>query len=71
VQKSSGSVGVQYGGNQSEHGGSLLKDEYLFDYDRFTHDYYEYEQRQKHIIVKGRLRENLCFWQEIGFSEFI
>jgi hypothetical protein len=33
-----------WGGEMSEYGGSLLKDEHLFDYDRFTHDSYKYEQ---------------------------
>lgn len=32
---------------------SLLKDEYSFFYERFTHDYYEYGQGQKAIIVRG------------------
>jgi len=49
----------------------LLKDEYFFDFDRFTHDYYEYEQGQKHIIVRGRLRQNLQFWIDIGANSFV
>jgi hypothetical protein len=57
----------------------LIKDEYSYDFDRFTHNYYEYEQGQKHIIeqgqkhiiVKGRLREHVEFWRSIGSSDFI
>jgi hypothetical protein len=49
----------------------LLKDEYEFDYTRFTHDFHEYEQGQKSILVKGRLRKNLQFWTNIGASEYI
>ncbi|MEW8544359.1 MAG: reverse transcriptase domain-containing protein [Candidatus Thiodiazotropha sp.] len=48
-----------------------MKDEYDFDSERFTHDYYEYEQGQKHIIVKGRLKKNITFWQDIGASAFV
>ena len=48
-----------------------LKDEYYFDSERFTNDYYEYEQGQKHIIVRGRLKKNIQFWQYIGASDFI
>ena len=29
-----------------------------------TNDYYEYEQGQKDIIVKGRLRQNIHFWKD-------
>jgi hypothetical protein len=50
----------------------LLKDEYMhFDFDKFTHDIHEYEQGQKSIIVRHRLRENIDFWRSIGASEFI
>ena len=48
-----------------------LKDEYGFDSFRFTHDFYEYEQGQKHLLVKGRLRKNIQFWRDIGASEFV
>ena len=36
-----------------------------------THDYYEYEQGQKDIFVKGRLRKKFEFWKNIGASKFI
>ena len=49
--------------------GKPLKDEY--DYDRFTHDYFEYEQGQKSILVKGRLKMHINFWRSIGASDFI
>jgi len=48
---------------------SNLKDEY--DYTRFTHDFYEYEQGQRHIIVKDRLKEHVQFWRNIGTTNFI
>ena len=48
-----------------------LKDEYEFDSELFTHDYYEYEQGQKHILVRGRLKRNINFWRDIGASDFI
>lgn len=48
-----------------------LKDEYCFDFERFTNDYYEYEQGQKHILVRGRLKKNIDFWRCIGACEFI
>ena len=57
-----------------------FRDEYLncaiyrqfnFDHDRFTHDYFVYEQGQKEIIVKNRLRDHLDFWNRIGASKFI
>ena len=38
---------------------------------QFTTDYYEYEQGQKQILVKGRLKEHVKFWVENGASEFI
>ena len=46
-----------------------MKDEY--DYTRFTHEFYEYEQGQKNILVKGRLKKHLSFWRNIGASAFI
>lgn len=49
----------------------VYKDEYQFDYTMFTHDFHEYEQGQKCIIVKGRLRKNIQFWRDIGASDFI
>ena len=50
---------------------SNLKDKYGFDSFRFTHDFYEYEQGQKHLLVKERLRKNIQFWRDIGASEFV
>ena len=47
----------------------FIKDEY--DYLRFTHEYYEYEQVQKNIIVRGRLKKHLPFWRSIGSSDFV
>ena len=49
----------------------FMKDEYHFDYDRFTHDFYEYEQGQKHIIVRGQLKQHIQFCKSIGASDFI
>ncbi|XP_060579267.1 uncharacterized protein LOC132736189 [Ruditapes philippinarum] len=42
-----------------------------FHGESFTHDYFEYEQGQKSIIVKDRLKQNVKFWQAIGTNEFI
>ena len=47
----------------------FLKDEY--DYSRFTHDFYEYEQGQKNILVKRRLKNHLSFWRSIGSGAFV
>ena len=47
-----------------------MKDEY-YDFDRFTHDFYEYEQGQKSIIVKGRLKKHVSFWRSINAGEYI
>ena len=44
---------------------------YEFDSELVTHDYYEYEQGQKHILVNGRLKRNMNFWRDIGASDFI
>ena len=46
-----------------------IKDEYNYKY--FTHDFYEYENGKKHMIVKGRLKKHLSFWSEIGTNDFI
>jgi hypothetical protein len=48
-----------------------LKDEYSFDYQRFTSDYFEYEQGQKKVIVRGRLRQHIDFWRSIGTYQYI
>ena len=37
----------------------------------FTTDYYEYEQNQTNIIVKGRLKQNVEFWKAIGANEYV
>jgi hypothetical protein len=39
-----------------------LKDEYSFDYQRFTSDYFEYEQGQKKVVVRSRLRQQIDFF---------
>ncbi|VDI18252.1 Hypothetical predicted protein [Mytilus galloprovincialis] len=36
-----------------------------------THDYFEYEQGQAKIIVKGRLKRHIDFWYSIGCYDFI
>lgn len=57
-----------------------FRDEYLscsifrsvnFDNDRFTDDYFVYEQGQKDIIVRHRLRDHIEFWRRIESSKFI
>jgi len=55
-----------------------LKDEYLLPTDNFansqeifTDDYYEYEQGQKEILVKSRLKNHVQFWKDIGANQFI
>lgn len=63
---SPGSNGTSQG-NHAE----LLKDEYDYDYLRFTHDYFEYEQGQKHIIVRGRLKQNIQFWKLIWAYSYV
>ena len=53
----------------------FIKDKYMFidtDLDsNFTHDYFEYEQGQANIIVKGRLKTHFNFWKGIGCYDFI
>ena len=54
-----------------------IEDEYSlfknneFNHDRFTENYFEYEQGQKGIIVKNRLRNHIAFWKDIGATQFI
>lgn len=60
----------QWNSQQQQQAPGTDKDEY-FDYTRFTHEFYEYEQGQKNIIVKGRLKKNVEFWKSIGASDFI
>ncbi len=50
---------------------SSLKDEYSYNLSRFTHNIHEYEQGQKSIIVRGRLKENIQFWQDIDANDFV
>ena len=55
-----------------------MKDEYLSLHGNdssnnssdFNTDYYEYEQNQTNIIVKGRLK-NVEFWKAIGANECV
>lgn len=37
----------------------------------FTTDYYEYEQGQHAILVKGRLKNCIDFWKDIGANDFV
>ena len=39
-----------------------------FDYEK---DLYEFEQFQKPVMVKGRLKQNLEYWEDVGASDFI
>ena len=52
-----------------------FEDEYTnsFSIDNLlTNDYYEYEQGQKDILVKGRLRQNIQFWKDtLQANDFI
>ena len=48
-----------------------MKDEYAFDFNRFTTDYFEYEQGQKHIIARSGIKENLSSWKSTGASNFV
>ena len=36
-----------------------------------TDDYFEYEQGQAEIIVKGRFRKSLSFWEGIGAYDYV
>ncbi|CAC5395304.1 unnamed protein product [Mytilus coruscus] len=56
----------------------FIKDEYLnISIDSqssahyLTHDYFDYEQGQAKIIVKGRLKRLIDFWYSIGCYDFI
>ena len=45
-------------GQQSSSSGTQINEDFIkdeYDYLRFTHEYYEYNQGQKSIIVRGRL----------------
>ena len=55
---------------------NFVKDEYNSNdssnlNDIFTNDYYEYEQGGANIIVKGRLKDNIQFWIDIGAYDFV
>ena len=41
------------------------------DKDIIQNDCYEYEQKQKNLSVKGRLKNRISFWKEIGCSSFV
>ena len=63
-------------GNSTDFPKIDIEDEYPiynFEYDknRFTHDFFEYEQGQKEIIVKHRLRDHIDFWKSINANDFI
>lgn len=53
-----------------------IEDEYTilrkdcFDNARFTHEFSVYEQGQKKIIVKNRLRSHIEFWERKDASEY-
>lgn len=54
----------------------FIKDKYdIFDDNhsdiKLTDDYFEYEQGQANIIVKGRLKTHANFWRSIGCYDFI
>ena len=54
----------------------FVKDEYSFNFSshsfddthftNLTNNYYEYEQGEADIIVKGRLKKTIQFWVDIG-----
>ena len=48
-----------------------LKDYYINNYTKFTKDYFEYEQCDQDIIVRGRLRDNIEFWESIGAYDYV
>ncbi|XP_053383716.1 uncharacterized protein LOC128546206 [Mercenaria mercenaria] len=64
---------------RTENESSVLTDEYsifrcnCYDLhgDSFTHEYFEYKQGQKAIIVKDRLKQCYDFWHRIGANDFI
>lgn len=54
----------------------FIKDEYFEIHnsehtESFTDDYYEYEQGQAEILIKGRLKLHISFWEYINASNFI
>ena len=63
-------------GNPTEFPKIDIEDEYPicnleYDKNRFTDDFFEYEQGQKEIIVKHRLRDHIDFWKSINANDFI
>ena len=52
-----------------------MKDKYSYcdsdNLENFTTDYFEYEQGQKPIIVKDRLKPNVDFWKALGAGNLI
>lgn len=82
---SSSSHSMQASRNDAGHDDAMLsgkadleiEDEYVcyktheFYENRFTNDFYVYEQGQKEIIVKNRLRDHVEFWKSVGAGRFI
>ena len=61
--------------HQNENG---MQDEYISSFcndplseNGLTTEYFEYEQNQTNIIVKGRLKQNIEFWRNIGANNFV
>ena len=52
-----------------------MKDKYSYfnsdNLKNFTTDYFEYDQGQKPIIVKDRLKQNVDFWKALGAGNLI
>ena len=47
-----------------------LEDEYIGN-NKYTDNYYEYEEGEKLMLVKGRLRKNISFWESINTNSYI
>ena len=62
-------------GNEAARKHDYLKDKYSYcdsdNLENFTTDYFEYEQGQKPIIVKDRLKPNVDFWKALGAGNLI
>ena len=48
-----------------------FKDEHSLTQESFITDFYEYEQGNRSILVKGRLKQNVKFRKDIGSSDFV
>ena len=46
-------------------------DSHDIDKHSFTENYFEYEQGESCILVKGRLKKHIQFWKDIGTNNFI